>query len=143
MTLRLTARASGHSRAWRFKSSGAGADDKGRGAPSAEEYGISVASRPSAPCLATRFPYNTRLTVEALRKVEQGEQILREMGFTRFGCVFTEQSQGLKCCRNKCSSSWPQRQKSVRELKALGYDYVTLDLEGFRSGSMDLHVRHE
>ena len=109
----------------------------------AEEYGISVASRPSAPCLATRFPYNTRLTVEALRKVEQGEQILREMGFTQVRLRLHGTIARIEVLPEQMQQFMAAAPEIVRELKALGYDYVTLDLEGFRSGSMDLHVRHE
>ena len=47
----------------------------------AAEYGISVADRPSAPCLATRFPYGTRLSAERMRQVDEGERFLRSLGF--------------------------------------------------------------
>ncbi len=104
----------------------------------ASEYGISVAQRPSTPCLATRFPYGTHLNLEALRTVEKGEQILRNYGFhnvrlrvhgniVRIEVDGDDMPEVLRLCREISES-----------IKALGYDYVTLDLEGFRSGSMDL-----
>lgn len=103
----------------------------------AKEYGISVANRPSAPCLATRFPYGTTLTFEALKKVEQAEHDLHELGFENLrvrvhGDVLrmeVEKGELLKVIANK--------DKIINDLKNLGYRYITLDLEGFRSGSMD------
>lgn len=103
----------------------------------AKEYGISVANRPSAPCLATRFPYGTTLTFEVLKKVEQAEHDLHELGFENLrvrvhGDVLrmeVEKDELLKVIANK--------DKIINDLKNLGYRYITLDLEGFRSGSMD------
>lgn len=104
----------------------------------AAEYGISVAARPSAPCLATRFPYGTALSLPELKRVEKGEAYLRSLGFRNvrlrvYGClvrieVDAEDLEGLL----------DRRLEAAAFLKELGYQYVTLDLEGFRSGSMDM-----
>lgn len=55
----------------------------------AAEYGLTVADRPSAPCLATRFPYNTLLSEEMMQKVEKERNFSNLLGFTMSGCVFT------------------------------------------------------
>lgn len=106
----------------------------------AAEYGISVAHRPSSPCLATRFPYGTLLSMEALRQVEQGESILHRMGFSQVRLRVHGNVARIEVEAGEMPRLLEQAGEAVRGLKALGYDYVTLDLEGFRSGSMDIHM---
>lgn len=106
----------------------------------AAEYGLSAASRPSTPCMATRLPYGARLDYDLLKRIEEGETILRNM-FT--GNIRLRVHGGMA----RIELDQIQMEKAVREreavaeaLKHLGFDYITLDLEGFCSGSMDLHV---
>lgn len=106
----------------------------------AKTYGISVADRPSSPCLATRFPYGTHLTVEALQKAEQGEDILHRLGFRQVRLRVHDNIARIEVEVCEMQRLLSVAAQVVCEIKALGYDYVTLDLEGFRSGSMDLHV---
>ena len=101
----------------------------------AKEYGISVADRPSVPCLATRFPYGTKLTLDALQKVEQAEMYLQKFGNLRVrihGDIVR-----IELEQEAMEQLMDQRKTVVAFLKQLGYHYITLDLEGFRSGSMD------
>ena len=103
----------------------------------AAAYGLAAASKPAAPCLATRFPYGTPLTYGKMRRVEQGENYLKGLGLRNVRLrvhgtvarieVDTEEFPVLMC----------RRAEVAAYLKGLGYGYVTLDLEGFRSGSMD------
>jgi len=101
-------------------------------------YGISVASRPSAPCMATRLPYNTEIDFDVLTRIGQGEAYLRTVlpGNIRLrlhGDVVRLEVDGLSF------SKVMERRKEITEaLKCLGFIYITLDLEGFRSGSMDM-----
>lgn len=106
----------------------------------AAEYGISAASRPSTPCMATRLPYGEKLDYGLLARIEEGEAYLRSIlpGNVRLRVhgdiarieVDAEQLQTVLACK-----------KGIEEnLKKLGFSYITLDLEGFRSGSMDVHV---
>lgn len=103
----------------------------------AQEYGISVADRPSSPCLATRFPYGTRLTVEKLKKVEQGEEYLRTLELYNVRLRVHGDIARIEADREALGTVLEHREEIVLHLKGLGYRYITLDLEGFRSGSMD------
>lgn len=105
----------------------------------ASEYKISVADRPSAPCLATRFPYGTHLSGEALRNVEKGEIILHNMGFNEVRLRVHENIARIEVPKEAMHGLLLKSGEITQKIKALGYDYVTLDLEGFRSGSMDIH----
>lgn len=107
----------------------------------AAEYGLSVSDKPAAPCLATRFPYGTRLSKEALQRVEQGEAMLREQGFYNVRLRVHERIARIEVDSKDLQAAVDQRKEIINGLKKLGYTYVTLDLEGFRSGSMDIDVR--
>ncbi len=101
---------------------------------------ISTSDKPSSPCMATRFPYGTKLTVEAMKKVEEAEEYLKTFGLYNvrvrvhgnFARIEVDEKDFLKVIENK---------KRITDfLKSLGYSYVNLDLEGFRSGSMDIDI---
>ncbi|MCI8294209.1 MAG: ATP-dependent sacrificial sulfur transferase LarE [Hespellia sp.] len=104
----------------------------------AKECGLSVSSRPAMPCLATRFPYGTRLSYEELQKVEQGEEALRAMGFYNVRLRIYDQLVRIEVDKADFEKILSCSEVVVEQVKALGYSYVTLDLEGFRSGSMDI-----
>lgn len=103
----------------------------------AQELGISVAKRPSMPCLATRFPYGTELTLEKLKKVEDGENYVRSLGFRNVRLRVHGDIVRIEVDRETLGSLVVQQEAVTAYLKAVGYKYITLDLEGFRSGSMD------
>lgn len=107
----------------------------------AGEYGISVSGKPSTPCLATRFPYGVRLTYEAMRKVEQGESYLRSLGLGNVRLRVHGNLARLEVDTDEIGRVTERREDIAGYLKNLGYNYVTLDLEGFRTGSMDESVR--
>jgi len=98
---------------------------------------LSVAERPSSPCLASRFPYDTALTRDQLDQVSAGEAFLRSLGFGEFR---------LRCHGDLCRielppERWPDllalRQQLLPPLQELGWKHITFDLEGFNSGSFD------
>lgn len=112
----------------------------------AARYGISAASRPSAPCMATRLPYGARLDYALLKRIEEGEAFLRKE-------LFPEGQPGnvrlrihgdtarLETDVSQFSAVLEKREQIAEGLKALGFTYITLDLEGFRSGSMDVRLK--
>lgn len=106
----------------------------------AGENFVSVANRPSAPCLATRFPYGTNLSYEIMKRVEAGEAFIRELGFHNIRLRIHDNVVRIEVDEEVLVQLLTCRQDIVNKLKKLGFDYVTLDLEGFRSGSMDLHL---
>lgn len=106
----------------------------------AAEYGISVADRPSTPCLATRFPYGTFLSIEEMKKVDRGEAFLRELGLYNVRLRVHKETARIEVDEKDMARLLERRKEVVEFLKGLGYWYVTLDLEGFRSGSMDIGI---
>lgn len=103
----------------------------------ASDLSLSAAHRPSAACLATRIPYGQPITAEALQKIEKAEEYLFSLGFTQFRVRMHENLARIEVIGEELEDAFRKREKISRHLKALGFDYITLDLEGFRSGSMD------
>lgn len=103
-------------------------------------YGISVASRPSTPCMATRIPYGQTIDYKVLEKIAKGEQYLRERFFGNIRLRLHGNVVRLEVDAARLFQVIEEREELVKHIKELGFDYVTLDLEGFRSGSMDIHV---
>jgi pyridinium-3,5-biscarboxylic acid mononucleotide sulfurtransferase len=101
--------------------------------------GLSTWDRPSSPCLSSRFPYGTRITAERLAQVEAAERFLRARGFAHLRVRYHEQVARLEVPE----ADMPRlldaslRAEVVAELKRLGFTYVSLDLQGFRSGSLN------
>lgn len=104
----------------------------------AAEYGMAVSEKAAAPCLATRFPYGTLLAEEEMRKVDLLEGKLRDMGFYNVRCRVHDKLLRIEVDETALDKLLVFRQELLIEAKQLGYDYVTMDLEGFRSGSQDL-----
>lgn len=109
----------------------------------AAELGISTASRPSTPCLATRFPYGTKLSSEAMKRVEQAEDYIRSLGFYNVRLRVHGEIARLEIDTADMEKFLLYREEVAEYLKNLGYGYVTLDMEGFRSGSMDGIVKNQ
>jgi len=95
--------------------------------------------KPASPCLSSRIAYGTPVTIERLSKVDRGEEILREFGFREFRVRHHDQLVRLEIAQAEMDRV--MRKEVFQELAArfreLGFKYVTLDLEGFRSGSMN------
>jgi pyridinium-3,5-biscarboxylic acid mononucleotide sulfurtransferase len=105
-----------------------------------QRMGLPTWDKPAQACLASRFPYRASITAEALGQVEQAEALLR----TEFGLRQVRVRHHGTVARLEVElADLPRlldqetRQRLVAGLKALNYTYVTLDLEGFRSGSMN------
>lgn len=106
----------------------------------AAAYDISVADRPSTPCLATRFPYGAVLSPEKMKKVEQGEIFLKELGLYNVRLRVHGETARIEVDEKDMPKLLESRKEVVEFLKGLGYWYITLDMEGFRSGSMDIGI---
>jgi len=98
---------------------------------------VPVADKPSTPCLATRFPYATRMTDKALRKVERGEAVLREFGLNVVRLRVHGDVARIETDQDGFGRISDRRFEVAFALRQAGFPYAALDLEGFRSGSMD------
>jgi uncharacterized protein len=99
--------------------------------------GLPTADKPASPCLASRFAYGVRVTEEGLERVERAEEHVRSLGFS----VFRVRDHG-DVARVEVPAAEIEKAAALagaisEGLKALGYRYVSLDLEGFRSGAMN------
>ena len=105
----------------------------------AQDAGLRVWDKPASACLSSRIEYGRPVTREALAAVEAGEDALRALGFRQFRVRHHGQIARIEISREELSRALSPDMASefVRIFKALGFTYVTLDLEGFRSGSMN------
>lgn len=102
------------------------------------ELGISLAQKPSGSCLATRLPYGANLDTTILRRIDESESVLAHMGFQQIRLRVHGDVVRLELSTEELCKALDLRREIVAELKKLGWRYITLDLEGFRSGSMDI-----
>lgn len=109
----------------------------------ADELDISVAKRPSAPCLLTRFPYGTKITPAKLDRLEKAEAFIRDLGFIKFRVRDHSNIARIELTPEDFMAFIEKRDQVIKEFRNLGFSYVTLDLEGFRSGSMDEGLSEE
>ena len=102
-------------------------------------FGLPTWDKPSSPCLSSRFPYGTTITPEGLRRVAGGERILRRMGFGECRVRYHDTTARIEVPADVLLRLVVPDVRSaiVREFRALGFLYVTLDLQGFRSGSLN------
>ncbi|MDE7446297.1 MAG: ATP-dependent sacrificial sulfur transferase LarE [Lachnospiraceae bacterium] len=104
------------------------------------EYSISVSSKPATPCLATRFPYGTELTYEKMAQVEKGETFLKEIGLHNVRVRAHDKLARIEIDESTFGEFLTHKKEIADYMKSLGFVYITLDLEGFRSGSMDVGI---
>jgi len=105
----------------------------------AREAGLRVWDKPASACLSSRIEYGRPVTREALRVVEDGEDALRALGFRQFRVRHHGEIVRLEIARDELPRALSPEMATqfTRIFKALGFQFVTLDLEGFRSGSMN------
>lgn len=103
----------------------------------AKEYEIPTAGRPSAPCLATRLPYGTEIKTEALEKIACGEEYLKKQGFSVVRIRLHGEICRIELPKTDFGTFLEKSQEITETLQKIGFQYITLDVQGFRSGSMD------
>jgi len=105
----------------------------------AAHYGLASSDKPASPCLASRIPYGTAITRENLSQVEQAEAVLRAAGFRELRV----RHHGDVARIEVALAELPQlldpaiREKVVADIRAVGYRFVAVDLEGFKSGNLN------
>lgn len=103
----------------------------------ARDMGLPNWNKPSSACLASRIPYGTPITSEALAQIGQAERLLRDLGVRQYRVRHHQTVARIEVPREDFETILTHREHIVEAMKALGYTYVTLDLSGFRSGSMN------
>ncbi len=103
------------------------------------QLNLATADVPASPCLASRVSYGLEITEENLKQVEQAEEFLRERGFVEFRVRHHGDIARIEVHIDDIEkiTAEPMRQKIIEKFKSLGFKYVTADLQGFRSGSLN------
>jgi uncharacterized protein len=105
--------------------------------------GLSTWDRPAAACLSSRIPYGTPVTAGTVKTVESGEEALKKLGFRQFRVRFHGELVRIEIAREEMEKALTVQMAGLLTgiFKPLGFKYVTLDLEGYRQGSMNEVLR--
>ena len=104
------------------------------------ELGLPTWNKPSFACLATRFVYGETISDEKLRRVELGERLLQDLGFKQFRVrIHGEEGRlaRIEVLPGDLGKLLKKRQEITSEFRKAGFDYTAMDLEGYRTGSMN------
>jgi uncharacterized protein len=101
--------------------------------------GLPIWDEPASACLSSRIPYHHEVTDEKLRTIEQAEEALRALGFRLFRVRHHDDVARVEIARDEMPRALEPEIAAaiVRDLKAVGYRYITLDLQGYRTGSLN------
>ena len=105
----------------------------------ARRMGLDNWDRPSSPCLSSRVAYGIAITVEILEKIGKGEAYIKSLGISQVRLRHHGDVARIEVSEPDISilTNSENRSKVVTAIKNLGYKYVTLDIQGFRSGSLN------
>jgi uncharacterized protein len=99
--------------------------------------GLRTWDKPAAACLASRIPYGTEVSVEVLGRVDRAEAALHRLGFAQVRVRHYDDTARIEVDLHDLAAVLERRAAVVDAVRAAGYRYVTLDLEGFRSGNLN------
>ncbi len=103
----------------------------------AHQFGLSNWNKPSAACLSSRIPYGTPIESSKLHQIELAEELLHQIGFTQVRVRYHDQIARIEIETCDFNLALEKRLEITAGLRNLGFSYITLDLNGFRSGSMN------
>jgi len=101
------------------------------------KYNLPTASKQSYACLASRFPYGEKITKNKLDRLAIAEFEVRNLGFTQFRIRSHENLARFEFIPDEMNKAWDMRGKLTEICKRSGFNYVTIDLDGYRTGSMN------
>lgn len=104
----------------------------------ARRLGLPNWDKPAAPCLSSRIPHGIPVTAEVLGQIENAERVLRALGFRQLRVRHHNEIARIEVAPDEFSRLIENREAVLRGLKEAGYRFVTLDLAGFKSGSLNL-----
>ena len=103
----------------------------------AKALDIPIWDKPAQPCLSSRIPYGTRVTTENLSKIEQAEDYLRDIGLKEVRARHHDRLCRVEVGEAEIEMAFERRKEIVSAIKKIGYLWVSLDLTGLRSGSLN------
>ena len=110
-----------------------------------KKMGLPTWNKPSYACLFSRFPYGEKITPEKLKRVSEAEDILRQNGLYQFRVRSHSDLARIEVLPKEIDKFFDEsfRNKITKEFKKIGFTYITLDLLGYRSGSMNEQLKEE
>jgi uncharacterized protein len=101
--------------------------------------GLPTWDRPASACLSSRIPYGTPVTIQNIKTVEKGEEEIKALGFRQFRVRFHEELVRIEIAKDELARALTPEMAAafMKIFKKLGFKYVTLDLEGYRQGSLN------
>lgn len=109
------------------------------------QMNLPTADVPASPCLASRISYGLEVTEQRLKQIEQAEDFLRSLGLVEFRVRHHDTVARIEVHAEDMPkvAGEPNRSRIVEKLKSIGFKYITVDLEGFRSGSLNVMLTEE
>jgi uncharacterized protein len=102
-----------------------------------EEMNLDTWDKPAFACLASRFPYGTEITKEKLDRIDKAENVLRNLGLKQLRVRYHDKIARIEVNKKDIRLLLKHSDEIIKELKKLGFTYITLDLEGYRTGSLN------
>jgi len=100
-------------------------------------YSLEVAHKPASPCLASRIPHFEKITRKKLKQVEEAESFLIDMGFQEVRVRHHGDTARIEVLPNTFSDLTEHHEKITKKLHSIGFQFVSMDLDGFKSGSLN------
>lgn len=102
-----------------------------------QEMNLDTWDKPAFACLASRFPYGTEITKSKLEMVEKAESFIQDFGVRQFRVRFHNEIARIEVSKNDFQIILDYSDEIVKKFKELGFKYITLDIEGYRTGSLN------
>ena len=102
-----------------------------------KKLGLSSWNKPSLACLASRIPYGVKITSGLLKRIDQAETYLNNLGFRQVRLRDYNDLCRIEVDKSDIRRLFSKRERIIKQLKDLGYHYITVDLEGYRTGSLN------
>lgn len=103
-----------------------------------KKFHLSTWNKPPFACLASRIPYGEKITKEKLEKINEAEEFLQDLSFSQIRVRMHNDIARIELERDEMNKALRYKERIIKRFKELGFLYVTIDLEGYRQGSMNV-----
>jgi uncharacterized protein len=109
----------------------------------ARQYGLPNWDKPALACLSSRIPYGSEVTAEKLGQIAEAERFLHSLGFTQLRVRHHDKIARIELLKDEMTRLIDEGPKIAARLKEIGFTYITVDLQGYRSGSLNEDIKKE
>ncbi len=106
-----------------------------------KEIGIRIWNKPASPCLATRIPYGKKITEKAIEMIDKAEEFLEDLGFKEVRVRYYGELAKIEVPENMLTYVIDKRNEISKKLKEIGFSFISLDIDGFFSGKLNLVLK--